>query len=240
MADSLQFLGPDIRNDSSQELHRTQSNHSSKKNSACLLSGETITSLLGRGMTSSPHGGNNTVRTTNTSVGLGPLSNSTGVNAFNFTGRFPVPHSVNMAALQAAFSTSSFSNQGLLLQNQINSLNFHLPITPDTYHSGQAGLLAYPSSSANLNSGLLSAVRGTRTVSGLLQNPSGPTTLGLFSSPTSLIPILGGMEELPFSNVAINLSAAPQSQAPAQMQPSLPQPQQQQQTSVFGHDTISI
>ncbi|KAF8569609.1 hypothetical protein P879_00397 [Paragonimus westermani] len=231
MADSLQFLGPDIRNDSSQELNRSQSNHSSKKNSACLLSGETITSLLGRGMNSSPHGGNNTVRATNTSVGLGMLSNSTAVNAFNFTGRLPVPHSVNMAALQAAFSASSFSNQGLLLQNQINSLNFHLPISPDTYHSGQAGLLAYPSTGANLNNGLLSAVRGTRTVSGLLQNQSGPTTLGLFSSPTSLIPILGGMEELPFSNLAINLSAAPRSQ----MQPHLPQPQQQQQTSVFGH-----
>ncbi|KAF7262389.1 hypothetical protein EG68_00321 [Paragonimus skrjabini miyazakii] len=235
MADCLQFLGPENRNDNLQEVYRPQSAHSSKKNNSCLLSGETITSLLSRGMNSSPHGGNMTARTTNASVGLGLLSNSTGVNAFNFTGRLPVPHAMNMAALQAALSASSFASQSLLLQNQINSLNFHFPITSDACHSGQTSLLAYPATSANLNSGLLSTVRGTRTFPGLLQNQSGPTTLGLFSSPTNLIPIMGGMEELSLPNAAINLSAATQSQPPAQMQPSFLQPQQQQHTSVFGH-----
>ncbi|KAF5406175.1 hypothetical protein PHET_00282 [Paragonimus heterotremus] len=235
MVDCLQLLSPDNRNDNLQEVHRSQSTNFSKKNNSCSLSGETITSLLGRGMNSSSHGGNFTARTTAASVGLGLLANSTGVNAFNFTGRLPVPHAMNMAALQAALSASSFASHGLLLQNQMNSLNFHFPITPDACHSGQAGLLAYPATSANLNSGLLSAVRGTRTVPGLLQNQSGPTNLGLFSSPTNLIPIMGGMEELSFPNAAINLSAATQPQPPAQMQPSLPQPHQQQQTSVFGH-----
>ncbi|KAF6777158.1 hypothetical protein AHF37_03082 [Paragonimus kellicotti] len=235
MADCLQFLSPDNRNDNLQEMNRSQSTHPSIKNNTCSLSGETITSLLGRGMNPSQYGSNITARTTNASAGLGLLSNSAGVNTLNINGRLPVPHAMNMAALQAALSASSFSNQGFLLQNQINSLNFHFPLTPDACHSGQAGLLAYPATNANFNSGLLSAVRGTRTVSGLLQNQSGPTTLGLFSSPTNVIPIVGGMEELSFPNAAINLSAATQSQSPAPMQLSLPQPNQQQQTSVFGH-----
>ncbi|CAH8535382.1 unnamed protein product [Dicrocoelium dendriticum] len=154
------------------------------KTTSCLLPSNPAVPLLSCGTS---------LRSIPGSVGLGQLYNPGRLDSLGLSAPPQQPNFMNYP-LETTILSAPVLNQRLVLQQPLDQLNLHLPMTSTCYSLPQPGIWTYPVSSSN-HSDISTQGDYVAAQPGVFQSAVLPNTHGLFTGTPGIIPVVQSTDE---------------------------------------------